>query len=77
MVNMTLSIPPELYTKLKQHSEINWSDLARHAFEDYLAKIEFADRLSAGSELSEEDALEIGELIKERVWKRHLQKRKG
>jgi len=69
---MTLSIPEQLYRKLKERSEINWSDIARHAFEDYLAKLEFTDKLSSASELNEKDVIEIGELIKERVWKRHL-----
>ncbi len=76
MVNMTLSIPEQLYKKIKEHSEINWSDIARHVFEDYLTKLEILDRLTAGSELTEKDALDIGEAIKKSMWKRYLKESK-
>ncbi len=71
---MTLSIPEELYKRIKDNTSINWSDLARHAFEDYLNKIDLANKISNTSELTEQDVLEIGELIKERAWKRHMKK---
>lgn len=46
--------------------------MTRHAHKDYLAKLELLDKIAEDSKLTEKDALEIGELIKERVWKRHL-----
>ena len=76
MVNMTLSIPEPLYKKIKSHSEINWSDIARNVFEDYLAKVELLDKLTATSELTEKDALDIGEAIKKSMWKRYLKETK-
>ena len=40
MPNITLSVPPELYRKMKEHPEIKWSEVARRAIAEYLAKIE-------------------------------------
>ena len=40
MPNITLSIPPDLYKKMKEHPEIKWSEVARRAIAEYLAKIE-------------------------------------
>jgi len=46
MPNITLSVPPDLYRKMKKHPEIKWSEVARKAIAEYLAKIE-AEELSA------------------------------
>ena len=40
MPNITLSVPPDLYRKMKEHPEIKWSEVARRAIVEYLAKIE-------------------------------------
>ncbi|NJE76935.1 hypothetical protein [Thermococcus sp. ES12] len=40
MPNITLSIPPDLYRRMKKHPEIKWSEVARKAIAEYLAKIE-------------------------------------
>jgi hypothetical protein len=34
MVNMTLAIPDELHKKMKEMSEIRWSEIARRAIEE-------------------------------------------
>lgn len=43
MTNMTLSIPPELYAKMKQYKEIKWSEIAREAFIRKLQLLEEKD----------------------------------
>lgn len=70
MVNLTLSVPEEVYKKMKQHTELKWSDLARQAFEKKLKEIELVERLLAKSELTEEDAERIGHNIKAGIRKR-------
>ncbi|MDK2915192.1 MAG: hypothetical protein PWQ79_2107 [Thermococcaceae archaeon] len=40
MPTMTLSIPPELYRRMKKHPEIKWSEIARRAIEEYLQELE-------------------------------------
>ena len=51
MPNITLSIPPDLYRRMKKHPEIKWSEVARKAIAEYLAKIE-AEELSSDELLS-------------------------
>jgi hypothetical protein len=42
MVNMTLSIPEDLHKKMKEKSDIKWSEVARRAFESRI-KENFSD----------------------------------
>jgi len=51
MPNITLSVPPDLYRRMKKHPEIKWSEVARKAIAEYLAKIE-AEELSSDELLS-------------------------
>ena len=51
MPNITLSVPPEIYRKMKEHPEIKWSEVARKAIVEYLAKIE-AEELESEEILS-------------------------
>ncbi|NJF25184.1 hypothetical protein [Thermococcus sp. Bubb.Bath] len=40
MPNITLSVPPDVYKKMKEHSEIRWSEVARKAIVGYLERLE-------------------------------------
>lgn len=71
MANMTLRIPDDLKTRLDRHQEINWSEVARQAMTAYLDKLELADALASGSQLTEDDAEAIGEKIKAGIARRH------
>lgn len=42
MTNMTISIPSELYEKMKKHSEVKWSEVVRKSIADYINKMEIA-----------------------------------
>ena len=70
MPNMTLSIPEELHKKMKRHTELRWSDIARQAFEKKLNEVELLQKVLDRSELTEEDAERIGHQVKSRVNKR-------
>lgn len=70
MPNMTLSIPEELHRKMKRHTELKWSDIARRAFEKKLDEIELTERILRKSELDEKDAERIGHEIKSKMNKR-------
>ncbi|RLE66539.1 MAG: hypothetical protein DRJ47_02385 [Thermoprotei archaeon] len=54
MPNITLSIPEEVYRKMKRYSEVKWSEVARKAIMEYLRKLE-------GTVSSEELLEELGE----------------
>ena len=67
MVSMTLSIPEDLHTLIKKHSEIRWSEIARRAMWDYARKLELLDDIASKSELTEEDVDEINKELKKGV----------
>ena len=70
MGNITLSVPEELHKRMRKHTELKWSDIARQAFERKLREIELAEELLSRSELTEEDAERIGHAVKAKMRKR-------
>lgn len=64
MPTLTLSIPEELHTIVKDHKEINWSEIARRAIWAEARKLALLNRLAAKSKLSERDINELDHLIK-------------
>ena len=63
MVNVTLSIPVELKQKMDLFAEINWSAVAREAFDDKIRDLEFIRKFKAKSTITEEDALKWGKEV--------------
>jgi len=77
--NLTITIPPELYRRLKKHPEIRWSVVIRRYLEEFLRKLEarleeeatsILERLGLGEKLdaiSDDVALAYGEsMVKKR-----------
>jgi len=75
MVNMTLSIPPELHKELVFHSEIRWSEVARQAFEKKIRELHWMDTMVSRSELTQGDVDRIGHKVKHAIRKRIEAKR--
>jgi predicted CopG family antitoxin len=71
MPNVTISVSEELYKTIKKHKQIRWSEVARRAMQDYAKKLSILDNLLEKSELTEKDAIEIGQKIKHGMAKRH------
>ena len=63
MVNVTLSVPIELKQKMDLFAEINWSAVAREAFDDKIRDLEFIKKFKAKSTITEEDALKWGKEV--------------
>ena len=40
MVNITISVPQELYDKMKRYSEVRWSEVVRKALAEYVGRLE-------------------------------------
>jgi len=40
MANITLSVPDEVFKKMKRYSEIKWSEVVRKAIVDYIRDLE-------------------------------------
>lgn len=53
MTNITLSIPDEIYARMKMHREIRWSEVVRRAITEFIGKLE-----ERGSETTTRDLLE-------------------
>ncbi|RMF90566.1 MAG: hypothetical protein D6733_03385 [Methanobacteriota archaeon] len=63
MANITLSVPDDLHQKMKRHSEIKWSEVARRAIEKKIRDLELLEELTSKSQLTEKDVAEISERI--------------
>jgi hypothetical protein len=71
MPDLRFSIPKGFLEKMKKYPETNWGKVAQGAIEQYLEKLEVADKLAAKSNVKLEDPDELGEKIKRDMWKRH------
>lgn len=74
MVNVTLSIPVDLKHKMDNFAEINWSAVAREAFDEKINDLEFIKKFKAKSTITEEDALKLGRELSQRLAKRRSAK---
>lgn len=85
MVNVTVSIPEDLYNKMKKYSEVKWSEVVRKALIEYIGRLEVKERrIVSSDELSEmlkksqldvasitlDKAIEYYEKARELEWKR-------
>jgi len=72
MVNITLSVPEDLKSKLDKHPEFNWSEVARQAFREKLSKLEMLEQFSSKFKLSDKDLKELSDNINLAVSKRFM-----
>lgn len=70
MPNLTIAIPEELRKKLSEFKIINWSEVAREAFEKKIVQLRVLESFSKDSELTQEDALKLGRKVNEALSKR-------
>ena len=70
MPTVTVNVDDDLKDQMEDHPEINWSEVARSAFEEKIDDLEMMKRLSSDSELTEEDVNELAELIDSNVAER-------
>jgi len=71
MSNLTLAVPEDLEQIMERHKDIKWTEVARQAMWEKARKLELMDKLLAKSELTEQDALEIGREVNKGIAKRH------
>ena len=63
MGTLSVSIPEPLRERMNHLEEINWSAVARKAFEEKVQQIEFLKSIANKSQLTEKDAKEISDKI--------------
>ena len=66
MVSITLSVPEDLKSMMDEHPEINWSAVAREAIKKRLVLMERFKAFAKDSELTEDDALQLGKNARRR-----------
>jgi len=71
MTNMTLSVPKKLKDMMDKHPEINWSEVARQSFREKLIDLEFLEEFKSKSDLTKEDALELGRKVNKSLRERY------
>ena len=82
MAHITLSIPDEVYTEMKRHPEIKWSEVARHSIiqkthllktsmsgKDVMGLLSVKTRISL-EKVPEKDWAKFSKEGKKRSWKR-------
>ncbi len=76
MVNVTVSVPVEMKSKMDEYAIINWSEVARQAFAGQLKRLEMLKAITAESKATEKDVEELSKKVKAGVLKRHEERRR-
>ncbi len=56
MVSVTLAIPKEMKQAMDEHPEMNWSEIARQAFKEKMADMQFLKEFKKNSTLTQKEA---------------------
>ena len=67
MVNITLSVPPDLKVEMDRFGWVNWSDFVRTSIKARLRQLELMDLLAAKSRLTDADVEELGRKVKKGI----------
>lgn len=70
MPTVTVNVNDDLKGQMESHPEINWTEVARNAFEEKVDDHEMMERPSSEGEPTEEDIDELAEFIDSTVAKR-------
>jgi hypothetical protein len=71
MVNVTLTVPVDLKKRMDLFPEINWSEVARQAFNQKIQELLVLRSITSKSKLTEADVKEIGDKIKMAIAAKH------
>jgi hypothetical protein len=70
MGTISVSVDDEMKTRISALEEINWSAVARNAFQEKLKEVEILKSISSKSKLTEKDAKELSKSINETMSKK-------
>ena len=71
MTTMTLAVPQELKSRMETFPEMNWSEVARQAFQQKIRDLELLKKFKSDSTMTEDDALRMGRQLNERMARRY------
>jgi hypothetical protein len=75
MANMTLSIPDDIHAKMRKHSEVRWSEVARKAITERIEreeKLRWMDDAFKNSKLTPADVRKLGKKVNKAMAERFL-----
>ncbi len=70
MGTLSVSVPDDLREQMVELDEINWSAVARKAFEEKIKEVEFLKNIAKKSKLTDKDADEIAARINKSMAKK-------
>lgn len=71
MGTLTLAVSEDLKSEMKKFSTINWSAVAREAFEQKVKALRLLEAITKDSKLTEKDVEELGAKIKAGIAEAH------
>ncbi len=77
MASVSVSVSDEMKKRLEQYNIVNWSAVARKAFEAEISKRELLESITKDSKLTEKDVEEMGAKIKAGIARAHERKKKA
>jgi len=63
MPNITLAISEDLHARMRQHSEIRWSEVVRKTITQKIEDLDVMDKLTAKSKLTQRNVDEIASKV--------------
>ena len=60
MENVSVSVDKDIRKKMLSFSFVNWSEVARQAFSNKISDLEFLEKFTSDSSMTEQDALRLG-----------------
>ncbi len=64
MANITLAVDDSLHQRMRNHSEIRWSEVVRKAIQRKVEILEAMNKIASKSKLTKKDVDEISKVIK-------------
>jgi len=74
MVNVTINVDMKLKKSLARHPEINWSEVARQAWQQKIQNLDLLDELTSKSKASDDDVEDLARKLKKGIAERHGRK---
>jgi len=74
MTNVSVSVNEEIREKMLQFRFVNWSEVARQAFAKKISELEFLEKFTSDSDITEKDALRLGAKVNQNLAKRLAKK---
>lgn len=74
---LTLSVPKRLKDELRKMNDVNWSEETRRFLEERVKRrkvFKLLDELTKNSQLTEQDAIELGKVVNKGMWQKHYKK---